>query len=391
MYRNLFLSLVLLVANVVPASFAQEKHANLNVGFMYPVSSNGRDAKLYSNNVSLNVLSGVSYSEQAFSFSGLLNKVKTNVKGVHISGIANLVGENTEGFLFSGILNKYHSGKGGQVAGLTNLAKKEVTGLQFSGLINQSKQLNGVQVAGIYNNADSSLIGQQFSGIANVANDVTGVQCAGIVNLAKDTLRGLQFAGIGNKASIVKGSQFAGIFNKAKKVSGVQFAGIVNIADSSDYPIAILNFIKNGEKSIGFSIDEQGNTLATFRSGGKIMYGILGLGYNLKNEKEIYAFQAGIGAHLLSKDKFGLDLEGTNVVLESFKKGEFFKNSLTLIPTYRIDKRLELFLGGSVNYLSTNTEEGINLTRKFIHNWTDSGNNFQGIFFGGSVGLKLRL
>ncbi|WP_353134119.1 hypothetical protein [Pseudopedobacter sp.] len=392
MYKNLLLSLLLIAANAVSSSQAQEKYSNLHVGFVYPVSSNGKEAAQYTNKVSLHALSGVSYAEEAASFVGLISKVKTNVTGVHIAGLSYLVGDRTAGFLFSGLLNKYTEGQGTQIAGLANLSKKEVTGIQFAGLVNQAGKLEGAQFAGIGNKIDSNVRGQQFAGILNTAANVNGAQFAGILNLAKDTLKGIQFAGIANKANHVKGSQFAGIVNKAKKVSGIQFAGIVNIADSSDYPIAILNFIKNGEKSIGFSIDEQANTLATFRSGGRIMYGILGLGYNLKNEKEIYALQAGIGAHLFSGNKFGLNIEATNIVLESFKKGEFFKNSLTLMPTYKIDKRLDVFAGASINYLSTNTQEGRELTKKFIHTWDGkSENSFQGIFVGGTVGLKLRL
>lgn len=392
MYRNLFLSLLLVVANALSSSQAQEKYSNLHVGFMYPVSSNGREAADCTNKVSLHAISGISYSEESFSFAGLFSKVKTNVTGAHIAGLSYLIGEKTEGFLFSGLLNKYTEGKGTQIAGLLNLSKKEVMGVQFAGLINQSGKLEGVQFAGIRNKIDSNVRGQQFAGILNTAANVNGAQFAGILNLAKDTLKGIQFGGIANKANQVKGSQFAGIVNKAKKVKGVQFAGIVNIADSSDYPIAILNFIKNGEKSIGFSIDEQANTLATFRSGGRIMYGILGLGYNLQNEKEIYAFQAGIGTHIIPRNKFGLNAEGTSMMLESFKEGEFFKSSLTLIPSYRIDKRLDIFAGASINYLSTDTEEGKALTKKFIRNWNGkSERNFQGIFVGGTVGLKLRL
>src|SRR3546814_17573647 len=99
-----------------------------------------------------------------------------------------------------------------------------------------------------------------------------------------------------NKAEDVNGSQFAGVVNIAKKVKGLQFAGILNIADSSDYPVAILNFIKNGEKYIGISPDETMHMLASFRSVGRVLYGIMEIGYNIKSADELYALGTCRGA-----------------------------------------------------------------------------------------------
>jgi hypothetical protein len=36
----------------------------------------------------------------------------------------------------------------------------------------------------------------------------------------------------------------------------VQLSGFINIADSCDYPIGLVNIIKNGDAAIGASIDE---------------------------------------------------------------------------------------------------------------------------------------
>src|SRR5690606_22674579 len=132
---------------------------------------------------------------------------------------------------------------------------------------------------------------------------------AGFANFVVDSVTGSQFAGFINVAKDIKGTQFAGFINIARKVKGAQIAGFINIADSSDTPIGLLNIIKTGEKSIGVSVDDQLTTLVTFRSGGKILYGILGAGYNFENEKEQYAFEAGLGAHFFNGPRFRIHAE----------------------------------------------------------------------------------
>lgn len=47
----------------------------------------------------------------------------------------------------------------------------------------------------------------------------------------------------------MKGVQFAGLVNVAEEVTGVQFAALVNVAEESDFPIGIINIIKEGEKA----------------------------------------------------------------------------------------------------------------------------------------------
>lgn len=58
--------------------------------------------------------------------------------------------------------------------------------------------------------------------------------------------------------------------------------------------------MEKGEKSFGLSVDEQQTTLLSFRSGGKKLYGIIGLGYNFKNKEEVYSYEAGFGIHFFN-------------------------------------------------------------------------------------------
>lgn len=166
---------------------AQDKRRSaVNIGLVYPISTNGIRATECSNSFSLNAIAGVSRTETGLSIAGFSNIILDDASGCHLAGFANLTRNGS----------------------------------------------SGVQVAGFMNR----------SGDANM--------------------------------------QVAGFINIARKVKGVQLAGFINIADSSDYPIGIINIIRNGEKSIGFSIDETRTALLTLRSGGRELYGILGLGYN---------------------------------------------------------------------------------------------------------------
>ncbi|SMD00613.1 hypothetical protein [Pedobacter nyackensis] len=314
----------------------------LHVGFTYPVSTNGKHAALDTNNLSFHVLAGVSAAERGASFAGIANIVRNDTKGFQFAGISNHIGTAANGGLFSGVLNTYGGGNTVAVAGLANLSKNDTKGIQFSGF-------------------------------ASIAKNISGTQVAGFINKAKD----------------INGTQIAGFINIAKKVKGAQIAGFINVADSSDYPIGIINIVKNGEKSIGLTTDETLTTMLSFRSGGKVLYGIIGLGYNFKNSDEVYAFEAGLGAHFFQSNSFRLNAEITGIGLESFKAGEYFKTSFRLMPALKITRNLELFGGPSFNYVNTNTTEGRKLNKKYINTWENKkDNNFQAFYIGYSGGIQ---
>lgn len=321
-------------------SFAQHK-PKIHFGIIYPLSTNGTHAPLDTNTLSINLLAGVSAAERGVAFAGISNIVRNDTKGLQIAGVSNHVAKQANGVLFSGLLNIYG---GGDVAAI--------------------------------------------SGFANLTNDVKGLQLAGFINKAAH-IKGTQVAGFINKAKDTKGSQIAGFINIAEKVKGLQFAGFMNVADSSDYPIGIINLIKNGEKSISLTTDETLNTMLSFRSGGKVLYGIIGVGYNFKNSDEVYAFEAGLGAHLFQSKSFRLNTEIVGTGLESFKAGEYFKTSLRLLPAIKITRNIEIFGGPSLNYLNTNTIEGIKLHKDYIHTWENKwGSNFQALYLGYGGGIQ---
>jgi hypothetical protein len=345
----------------------------VNIGLVYPISTNGTHALADTNLFSMNLIAGVSAAEQGFTFAGFSNVVRYDARGMQFAGFSNHIGKRAEGMTFAGFMNTYGEGKGLQFAGFTNIAAKNVDGAQFAGFLNRAADVKGAQ----------------FAGFGNIAKNVVGPQAAGFTNVAND-VKGSQLAGFSNRAENVKGSQFAGFINIAKKVKGAQVAGFINIADSSDHPIGIINIIKNGEKSIGFSMDESRTGMLSFRSGGKILYGIIGAGYNFKNEEEVYAFEAGLGAHLINTNVFRINAEASTITLESFYSGEYFKSSFKLMPSFRPVKNLEIFGGPVFNYVNTNTSEGRALTDKYIRTWDNRwGNNFQGIYVGYTGGVNI--
>ncbi|WP_079702866.1 hypothetical protein [Daejeonella lutea] len=345
----------------------------VNIGLIYPISTNGTHAVADTNQFSFNLLAGVSAAEQGLTFAGFSNVVRHDARGLQFAGFSNHVGKKATGMMFAGFMNIYGQGKGLQFAGFTNIALKNVEGAQFSGFLNRATDMRGTQIAG-FSNVSQNLSGTQMAGFSNVAKRVNGTQIAGFNNTAED----------------VRGSQIAGFINVAKKIKGVQIAGFMNIADSSDHPIGLINIIKNGEQSIGFSADESRNALATFRSGGKVLYGIIGAGYNFKNQDEVYAFELGLGAHLTNSGVFRINAELSTLTLESFWSGEYFKSSFKFMPSIRPVKFLEIFGGPVFNYVNTNTSEGRALTSRYIKTWENRwGNNFQGIYVGYTGGINI--
>lgn len=326
--RVVALTAVIIILTWVTCSMADaQKQLNdhVHIGLIDPLSNHGNRASLDTNSFSLNLLTGVSAAETGLTIAGIANMIHHDAKGLQIAGIANYVGANANGTMLAGFINTYGSGKGLAIAGFTNIAKKN----------------GGIQVAGFLNKSD------------------------------------------------VVSSQMAGFMNVAKKVKGVQVSGFMNIADSSDYPVGVINLVKNGEKAVGAAIDENLTSMFLFRSGGKILYGIIGFGYNLDNKKNRYAFEGGLGAHLIRSGVFRFNIEMASNSLQTFNNGEYFKSSLRLMPALRITPKLEIWGGPSFNYVNTSSDEGRELTDKYTSIWKyTSGNNTQDVHIGYNAGIQ---
>lgn len=348
---------------------------NIHVGLFYPISSNGTGAPSDTNAVSLNMVAGISSEETAFSFAGITQIVRHNAKGIQFAGFSNHIGGRSEGLLFGGFANTYGEGAGLQFAGFTNVARREVSGGQFAGFTNRAGDLEGFQ----------------FAGFTNVAGEVKGTQFGGFANRSK-AVDGSQFAGFINTAGDVRGSQFAGFINVARRVKGAQFAGFINVADSSDNPIGLVNIIREGEKGLGLTMDENATSLLTFRSGGRNLYGILGAGYNLdRRYLDLYALEAGFGGHIHMTNRFRLNAEIASTVLHDFRDTGFFKGSARLLPAIKLFNAAELFAGPAFTWVQNSSPETADLAPRFLHERTKRSGRISGYYLGYTAGLHFFL
>lgn len=282
---------------------------------------------------SLNLIGGYTAGIEGLEIAGVFNINKRDVKSVQVGGIFNLVGGSSKGVQVGGIYNSvYKNVNGFQIGGIYNHVRGDVNGLQIGGIVNRAENNSDVQIAGIANHSKRSN-NFQLAGIANNTNRSAGFQLAGITNVAGDTVK----------------SQVSAIVNRAKKVEGFQM-GLMNSAKENDYPLGLLNFIQNGEMSLALSIDESSFTHLNFRSGGRKMYGILGVSYSLREVDTQFGLDAGIGIHLLPGREFSLDAELTSLSANDFKEVSNFIQSLRFLPGYRFGEHLRVFAGPSLNF-----------------------------------------
>ena len=378
------LALVLSAANVAAQEGGKIKQSNAHIGLVYPLSTNGTDAINYRNKFSIHAIGGVSASEEGFCASGFGNFIRYNGNGLVAAGFANIIMANADG---------------AQLGGFMNFIKNDAKGLQGAGFANITGSSTGLQAAGFANINTGNVRGAQLGGFMNLAKKVKGFQGAGFVNVAKDA-DGAQVAGFGNNAVRVKGTQVAGFYNiagsvntqvagfinVAKDVKGVQLSGFINIADSCDYPIGIINISKKGEKFLGATLDDNLTTLVTFRSGGKYLYGIAGVGANFRYATAVYASEAGIGAHIPLAKSFRINMEVVGTSLSDYWSTVQINSSFRVLGALKLGNRFEIFAGPAFHYSFSNdlmyTEKGTN----FI--WSrDNWGYYQRMYIGGIAGI----
>lgn len=289
--RFIVLMLCILTYGTLSAQTNDEKKTTFQLSFVPPLSTNGADASQYTNTVSLNLLIGISKNEEAIALAGLSNIILNDAQGLQMAGLGNYVGKD---------------GKGLQSAGLLNVSRNKFSGMQMAGLTNITSDMKGFQ----------------FAGLANVAKEVNGFQMAGLVNVAKN-------------------------------VRGIQFAGLINIAENSDCPIGLINIIKNGEMGVAITYDALGSTVASFRSGGKYTYGIVGVGYNHETENNSMVAEGGFGAHIPITSWFRINNELKCSTIGNDSDEPVLNAGYSVIPAFRIGKNVELFAGVGINYMET--------------------------------------
>ena len=293
--------------------------------------------------------------------------VAESKKSLALGGLANIVHEKAYGLQIGGLYNHFGMGGGLAVGGLLNTTRGSYYGIQVGGLGNVTKEAVGVQVGGLF----------------NAARKYYGVQIAGVMNAAQDAY-GVQFAGVTNVAKVVHGLQFAGVANIAKEVRGVQFAAILNVAEESDFPIGLINIIGNGDMGVALTYDMLGNSMVTFRSGGRYAYGILGAGYNQCLAERVVA-EAGYGIRLPLCRGLQVNNELKATAPINTSSANF---SYLLAPSVTLWKHFNLFGGPSLNFLMADTAEATNLLPKHALWNKRPGEGARSLYIGYQVGVQ---
>ncbi len=259
----------------------------------------GRELDLVRVFVQLSVLGGRTAYVHGLDVASVFSLTDVQMAGVQASGVFNKVGGSVYGLQAGGVFNQVDGGiRGIQSAGVWNRAGDDSGGIQVGGVFNLvNGNFDGIQGAGVFNHLSGRGAGVQVAGVANITGgSVAGIQGAGVFNSASE-ISGLQVAGIFNKANRVDGLQAAGLVNVAGHVNGVQF-GLVNVADSSDFPIGLVNIIDDGIMDFGFYASESLLTSMMFRSGGRNFYTIINVGLDAPKEPWIWTTGAGLGGRL---------------------------------------------------------------------------------------------
>jgi len=280
-------------------SKAQEPVANnIHLGFVTPLSTQGKLAKHISPAFSLQALQGVNLNNKGMAIAGLCTRLYGSNRGLLVSGLVNRVNGSDKGLSVAGLYNGAENGRGIQVAGLHN-----------------QKAGNGL------------------------------IQIAGLSNYSRYEV--LQIGGIVNSSQYAH-TQVAGLINIARSVKGIQVAGLVNIADSSDYPIGILNFIKNGEQQIGIQVYDDASANVLLRTGGRKTYGIIGAGVGNEQKRRVLQMEAGVGYRIPLSHRLRIN---TEVVAISKTDFIFWKHtqSLRTLLGYKISPAIEITAGPALN------------------------------------------
>ena len=358
MRQVLFIFLILLP---FVATSAQEKQEQSHYSFFHMdifdykyYFCNKCELPISTHSLTLNLLGGNSENQYGLVIGTLCNIIDNKAYGIQIAGLFNSVANQGKGLAVAGLFNIYKSHIGTQIASF-----------------NSAEKMRGVQI-----------------GFNNQSDDIKGVQI-GFLN--------------GNEEFQVLKVLQIGVFNITN--SGFQI-GLLNISENNQYPLGLVNIVKNGEMNVGLAYDEIGNVIAQFHSGSRCLYGIVGLGYNIKSSFNHFVLQGGIGAHLNFSSKFRINTEvsikglGRTFIYFGKDEEEYEKRkkefdfkiltgySLGIFPSYKFAEKYELFGGPTLNYLQTKTLDNSYLFPSH-YIWQDFNPiSLKQLYIGYSVGLK---
>ncbi len=343
--------LALLFIGLITTAKSQDKQADqfkrpAQVSFVYPLGSNGIDAYKYTNNVSLNILAGMSGGTDGLELGGL-----ANISRGHVNGL--------------------------QAAGLLNTSAMYVKGLQMGGIANfHQGESVGAQAAGIANFNEDKFQGLQLAGISNISGGkMDGLQAAGISNITRGNVYGWQLAGISNIATgKISGAQ-VGLINYAKSVHGFQL-GLINVTDKVEKGavLGLFSYVKNGYTRVEVEANETFYANLTVKNGLPWLYNIYMVSYKSKGNKTFWAPGIGLGSYQQISNKLGVNVDLT---AQQVNEDEWWTENLNMLNklkvdlSYKIGERTEIYGGPSFNVTVSGIKdnEGNIIGESFTPSW----------------------
>ncbi len=307
------------------------------------IGTNALRSAQITNDLSLNILWGVSGGVSGIEVGGFGNTVLGDVTGVQVAGVGSIVGGDVTGT---------------QIGGLFNICEGRVTGVQAGGVFNISGEAEAVQAAGLFNISRNNMSGVQAAGLFNIAHQgAKGLQAGTLFNISGGDTH-LQTALLFNSTrGDVRDGQYSLLYNRARQVEGIQF-GLVNVADTvAGMPIGLFNFIKKGYNRVEISASESlyGNIAVKF--GAHAFYNIIlgGARWESGNPEET---AWGLGYGLGSVNKLGSNvLINTELTAMHIHEGGQWTRPLNLLNRLhlsldvRTKSNLSFFAGPTLNFM----------------------------------------
>jgi hypothetical protein len=305
------------------------------------IGTNTYQSDEVTNNLSMNLLWGVSGGVDGMELGGFVNMVKKDVNGMQVAGIGNTVGRNVTGTQFGGVFN-YTGGA--------------ARGLQAAGLVNIAGRAEAAQAAGLMNWVKGDVAGFQASGLFNMAGgNAAALQAAGAFNFTRGDAK-VQVGGVFNVARDVEIGQFGGLLNVAKEVKGFQVA-LVNISDTvSGVPIGLINIVKHGYNKFEIYGGEGLHGNLQLKLGANAFYNIFLVGARYPQGDGTYTWGLGYGIGTVSvvspKNSFNFELLAIHI-----SENEAWTNTLNSAGQFRflwnhqLGKSIGFFLGPTANVM----------------------------------------
>jgi hypothetical protein len=238
-----------------------ERRSFFQFSFFPGISTNGLSSASFSNDISFNLLGGLSAGNRLLEIGILTNSNMRSVNGIQIAGLANVIGANAFINLTTTESNDLveqgyeSSNRGIQFAALLNFVRDNSYTFQLTGGLNVvGLDFRGFQFAGLGNSAGGSAAGVQLAGIYNIAHEsMAGMQISSSFNYTSGRLAGLQLALV-NRATQIAGKNSSpatrgrgiqlGALNFSRKMNGTQI-GLINFGGSMrGNQVGIINFFQ---------------------------------------------------------------------------------------------------------------------------------------------------